>query len=318
VANHRDPQGHYHQLGLEPGATAQEIRRAYRRLAQKYHPDKNPGDPIAAEAFKWLQASYEALSGATADAAYLRTASAPEPAVRPEHTSSVSATDSLDHPASRLVLVVGSALIVAVGVGLFIAFGRGGHTDKSPAVVSPVSTSASSQQEPTPGLPTATAPAIASSASHSVYANPDAPLEGYDPSVVSKCLRDHGADVTVAPDTSLIHQYISGPVYLVPRTYTNERKISAGGILGFAATGREVQQFVPFLRKTLKKVDRHTVIEVHGNVVEAWTPPPSNEERQVVDACTAPGETPSSQPLPASSTPRVSPGRSERTLPLRP
>lgn len=39
---------HYEALGLEQGASASEIRKAYRRLALIYHPDKNPEDPEAA------------------------------------------------------------------------------------------------------------------------------------------------------------------------------------------------------------------------------------------------------------------------------
>ena len=38
----------YKVLGLEPGASDEEVKQAYRRLAKKYHPDLNPGDAEAA------------------------------------------------------------------------------------------------------------------------------------------------------------------------------------------------------------------------------------------------------------------------------
>ncbi len=51
---------HYDNLGLPVGASQAEIKKAYRRLAMKLHPDKNP-DPRAADLFAQLQDSYDAL-----------------------------------------------------------------------------------------------------------------------------------------------------------------------------------------------------------------------------------------------------------------
>lgn len=54
----------YYTLGIQPGASQTEIRAAYRRLAFKYHPDKNPGrEAWAAEQFKPIQQAYDVLSG---------------------------------------------------------------------------------------------------------------------------------------------------------------------------------------------------------------------------------------------------------------
>jgi molecular chaperone DnaJ len=49
-------------LGLEPGASIADVKRAYRRLARKYHPDINPGDRAAAELFRRIVEAYETLS----------------------------------------------------------------------------------------------------------------------------------------------------------------------------------------------------------------------------------------------------------------
>lgn len=52
----------YDLLGVPTDAQENDIKRAYRRLALKYHPDKNPGDEEAAEKFKQVSAAYECLS----------------------------------------------------------------------------------------------------------------------------------------------------------------------------------------------------------------------------------------------------------------
>src|SRR5882724_9262380 len=52
----------YDLLGLARGATLVEIKRTYRRLARKYHPDINPGDNAAEARFKEITRAYETLS----------------------------------------------------------------------------------------------------------------------------------------------------------------------------------------------------------------------------------------------------------------
>jgi len=61
---------YYKTLGLERKAAAGEIKKAYRRLARKYHPDLNPGDKAAEAKFKEIQEAYAVLSDAKKKAEY--------------------------------------------------------------------------------------------------------------------------------------------------------------------------------------------------------------------------------------------------------
>jgi molecular chaperone DnaJ len=52
----------YDTLGVKKGASADEIKKAYRKLAAQYHPDRNPGDASAEEKFKEVQNAYDVLA----------------------------------------------------------------------------------------------------------------------------------------------------------------------------------------------------------------------------------------------------------------
>ncbi|MBO5868698.1 MAG: J domain-containing protein, partial [Oscillospiraceae bacterium] len=51
----------YKVLGVSPDASDDEIKKAYRRLAKQYHPDRNPGDQEAARRMKEINAAYEQI-----------------------------------------------------------------------------------------------------------------------------------------------------------------------------------------------------------------------------------------------------------------
>src|ERR1700731_784507 len=69
MAEKRD---YYEILTVERSASEEEVKRAYRKLAVKFHPDKNPNDPHAEEKFKELGEAYDVLSDADKRAAYDR------------------------------------------------------------------------------------------------------------------------------------------------------------------------------------------------------------------------------------------------------
>ncbi|AGH81104.1 chaperone DnaJ domain-containing protein [Psychromonas sp. CNPT3] len=52
---------HYEVLGINKSATDKEIKRAYKKLAMKFHPDRNPGNPVAEENFREVKSAYEIL-----------------------------------------------------------------------------------------------------------------------------------------------------------------------------------------------------------------------------------------------------------------
>ena len=67
-----DKRDYYEVLGLQKGASDEEIKRAFRKMAMKYHPDRNQGDKDAEEKFKEVNEAYSVLSDADKKAKYDR------------------------------------------------------------------------------------------------------------------------------------------------------------------------------------------------------------------------------------------------------
>ena len=65
-----DKRDYYEVLGVQKGASDDEIKKAYRACAKKYHPDLHPGDKECEEKFKEVNEAYEVLSDSDKKARY--------------------------------------------------------------------------------------------------------------------------------------------------------------------------------------------------------------------------------------------------------
>src|SRR5579871_1866295 len=63
---------YYEVLGLSKGASAEDLKKAYRKMAMQYHPDRNPGDSTADEKFREVNEAYDVLKDEQKRAAYDR------------------------------------------------------------------------------------------------------------------------------------------------------------------------------------------------------------------------------------------------------
>ena len=66
------PRDYYEVLGVQKSASEEEIKKAYRKLAREFHPDRNPGDKTAEGKFKEVQEAYDVLSDQTKRSQYDR------------------------------------------------------------------------------------------------------------------------------------------------------------------------------------------------------------------------------------------------------
>lgn len=110
----------YQILGIEQGITTGEIKKAYRKLSLRYHPDKNIGDKLAEEMFMKIAKAYEALTDETSKENY-------EKYGNPDGKQSLEVSIGLpriilDNPKVVLVLyLVAMVVVIPVVVGLWYA-----------------------------------------------------------------------------------------------------------------------------------------------------------------------------------------------------
>jgi DnaJ-class molecular chaperone len=110
-------QTHYQVLGVPEDASAELMKKAFRELAMRHHPDRNPGNPAAEATFKRIAAAYEVLGGADRRAAYDRQLAidrAASAAARAESTRRANAAAS----STNWGAIAFVATLFGVGVGV--------------------------------------------------------------------------------------------------------------------------------------------------------------------------------------------------------
>ena len=108
-----DKRDYYEVLGLQKGASAEEIKKAYRKLAKENHPDLHPGDKACEERFKEINEAYEILSDDDKRAKYDQYGHAafdpPASAARASRASAISATSGTSSRASSAAASAGAS-----------------------------------------------------------------------------------------------------------------------------------------------------------------------------------------------------------------
>ena len=95
----------YAVLGLKPGASEEEVKRAYRQLAKKYHPDMNPGDPYAAKRMNEINAAYDQIKNPPRQTT---TQSAYDPFAGWQHQEETNQSQRTEYQAARHYIQMGS------------------------------------------------------------------------------------------------------------------------------------------------------------------------------------------------------------------
>lgn len=111
---------YYEILELSPTASFDEIKKSFRKLALKYHPDKNPGDAISENKFKEINAAYSVLSDPFKKSDYDRVHFPPEPATK--QTPRPSSRSTAKTSAKSAAVSVGKNLLYHLNLTLEDAF----------------------------------------------------------------------------------------------------------------------------------------------------------------------------------------------------